>query len=307
MVDDPTNCRLCAGADIERLGIIPDSDYFAGRVLPDALVGGCLWRCLSCLSMFRHPLLPAAAYLDLYVNGAADSWGADSGRQDLRIIRRIIAQHASSGQVLDVGCGDGGFLAALPSGLKKYGVEPSVAAASLATRLGVSILGQAVGDLPPQAQFDVITIIDVIEHVADPAELLDQVLPHLMPGGCLIVSTGDPSNPFWCKVFQARFWYCNFPEHISFPSLRFFQLWQQSKGMRPPEAVRTRYRQLPFWRMGLSFGVQAAYMVSPACLTGAGRCLQWLRGVRDSRRRFFSPGSLGVFTDHQVVTIRRPV
>jgi SAM-dependent methyltransferase len=307
MAEQPSNCRFCAATRLARLGDIPDSDYFAGRVLPAALAGGSLWRCLACESMFRHPVLSPSAYLDLYANGPADSWGADSGRKDLAIIRRIIAQQHRAARVLDVGCGDGGFLSTLPPNLQKCGVEPSAAAVSQAKRLGVSVLGQTLGDLPAQAQFDVITVIDVIEHVADPAELLDQALSHLSPGGCLIVSTGDPDNAFWRKVFRARFWYSCFPEHVSFPSLRFFQLWQQSKGLRPPQIVRTRYRQLPFWRKGLSFAAQALYMVSPACLDAAGRCLQRLRAAPRPRRRCFSPGSLGVFTDHQVVTIQRPI
>jgi SAM-dependent methyltransferase len=256
--------------------------------------------------MFRHPVLPSSTYLDLYVKGAGDTWGTDSGRQDLAIVRGIIAQQTSSGYVLDVGCGTGGFLSTLPVGLERCGVEPSVAAAVMATGGGVSILGQTLEDLSPQDQFDVITVIDVIEHVVNPAGLLDQLLPHLLPGGCLIVSTGDPSNRFWRKIFRARFWYSIFPEHISFPSLEFFRLWQQRRGLQPPAAIKTTYRRLPLWRRGFHFAVQAAYMVNPVCINCVGRCLQWLRRAPYPRRRFFSPGSLGVFADHQVITIRRP-
>jgi SAM-dependent methyltransferase len=271
------------------------------------LAGGHLWRCLSCRSMFRHPVLPPSRYLDLYIEGAADSWRADSDRQDLKIIRRTIAQHRGSAQVLDVGCGDGGFLATLPAGVQKLGVEPSLAAAATARRAGVSVLARTLEELPTDAHFDVITAIDVIEHVADPAALLDQMLRHLRPGGSLIISTGDPGNTLWRDFFRARFWYVVFPEHITFPSLEFFQLWQRSRDLRPPLAVRTRYRYLPLWRRGLSLAAQAAYKLSPASIDVIGRCLQRLRGVPAPHRRFFSPGSLGVFTDHQVVTIQRPV
>jgi SAM-dependent methyltransferase len=306
MNDVPAICRLCGVAQIVRLGAIPDSDYFAGKVLAHALHGGSLWRCTACQSMFRHPVLTASEYLNLYAEGVAEAWSADRGRLDLQIIRRLISQQSTSGCVLDVGCGSGGFLATLPAGLKKCGVEPSVAAAGAAAGLGVSILGQTPRDLPAHAQFDVITLIDVIEHVVDPSQMLDELLPHLAPGGCLIVGTGDPTSTPWQRVFRARFWYSCFPEHISFPSPQYFQVWQQSRGLRSPAIVRTRYRQLPPWRSALFFAVQVLYALSPACIDWLGRRAQQLQRIPQPRRRLFSPGSLGVFTDHQVVMIQRP-
>src|SRR5260370_30303545 len=137
---EPVTCRLCGDTRIRCLGAVPDSDYFAGRVLQHPIDGGHLWRCDACQSMFRHPVLPTSAYLDLYADGAADEWSADGGRQDLAIIRRIIAQKARPGGVLDVGCGAGDFLLTLPAELTKYGVEPPVAAAAAARKRGVSIL-----------------------------------------------------------------------------------------------------------------------------------------------------------------------
>jgi SAM-dependent methyltransferase len=305
MTDAPAVCRLCGAAQIVRLGVIPDSDYFAGKVLAHPLDGGGLWRCTSCESMFRHPVLTPSAYLSLYAAGVAEAWSVDGGRQDLKIVRRLIAQQSAAACVLDVGCGSGGFLSTLPASMKKCGIEPSVAAAGAAARFGVSILGQTPLDLPAQAQFDVITIIDVIEHVVDPAEMLEQLLPHLAPGGCLIVGTGDPTSEPWHRVFRSRFWYSCFPEHITFPSAQYFRMWQKSKGLQPPAVVRTRYRQLPMWRRALLFTVQVLYALTPACIDWLGRRLQGLRGMPQPRRRLFTPDSLGVFTDHQVVMIQR--
>jgi SAM-dependent methyltransferase len=305
MTDAASVCRLCGAGRIVRLGVIPDSDYFAGKVLAHALEGGSLWRCTSCQSMFRHPVLTPAAYLNLYADGLAEAWSAGDGRQDLQIVRRLIAQHGVSGCVLDVGCGAGGFLATLPASMKKCGLEPSVAAACVATGLGVAILGQTPQDLPAHAQFDVITIIDVIEHVVDPAQMLDQLLPHLAPGGCLIVGTGDPTSTPWHRIFRSRFWYACFPEHISFPSAQYFRIWQQSRGLQPPTIVRTRYRQLPMWRRTLFFAAQVLYALSPASIDWLGRAAQRLQRLPHPRRRLFSPGALGVFTDHQVVMIQR--
>jgi len=296
---------MCGDTRTRCLGTVPDSDYFAGRVLELPIAGGHLWRCNTCQSMFRHPVLPASTYLALYVEGAADEWSTDGGRQDLAIIRGIIAQKARPGGVLDVGCGAGDFLSTLPPELKRCGVEPSVAAAAAAEKNGVSILGATLDDLYPEAGFDVITMIDVIEHVANPADLLDQALPHLTPGGSLIIATGDPGNVLWRGVFRSRFWYSSFPEHITFPSLRYFHIWHEGKGLQSPTAVRLMYRHIPFWQAALYFASQAAYLLSPWLLNRVGRGVEWLRRAPRPRRRFFSPGAPGVFTDHQVVIMQR--
>ena len=38
-------------------------------------------------------------------------------------------------------------------------------------------------------KYDIVTLFEVIEHVNDPSAFLDQVLPHVRPGGWLILST----------------------------------------------------------------------------------------------------------------------
>ncbi len=255
--------------------------------------------------MFRHPVLTPSAYLDLYANGVAEAWSSEGGRLDLQIIRGMIAQHGAAARVLDVGCGAGGFLLSLPASLEKYGVEPSMAAGRQAAELGVSIVGHTLRDLPAAALFDVITVIDVIEHVVDPAALLDQMLPHLAPAGCLIVATGDPCNAAWRRFFRARFWYSSFPEHISFPSAGFFRVWQQGRGLLPAVLVRTRYQRLPWRRMVSTLAAQTLYFVSPSAINGIGRALQWLLRMPRPRPRYFPTGGPGVFKDHQVVMIAR--
>jgi SAM-dependent methyltransferase len=305
MKPELAECRLCGDPHIRCLGAVPDSDYFAGRILEQPLDGGRLWRCEACQSMFRHPVLEPEAYLDLYANGAGDEWSADDDRLDLASIREMIAPQAASVRMLDVGCGAGDFLLSLPPQLAKYGVEPSVAAAATATKRGVLIPAPTLAQLPAQMDFDVITMIDVIEHVADPRSLLDQALSHLAPGGSLVIATGDPGTVLWSRVFRSRYWYASFPEHISFPSLKYFQMWHQGRRLQAPVAVRLKYRRVPIWRAALYFVSQVAYFVSPWLLNQVGRLIDQLRRSPRPRRRYFSPGAPGVFTDHQIVTIKR--
>lgn len=93
--------------------------------------------------------------------------------------------------LLDVGCGDGVLLeAAASAGITCVGVEQSK---TLQQRLrekyqGRIIIADAVETLPA-THFDVITLLNVIEHVAAPHELLALLWTKLSPGGILFVHT----------------------------------------------------------------------------------------------------------------------
>jgi SAM-dependent methyltransferase len=305
MTDGRPVCRLCGGANTENLGEIPGSDYFAGRVLPKVIPGGRLFRCRACRSMFRHPVLSSAEYLKLYSSGLATQWSGGGGREDLRLIRSMVMVDATTLKVLDIGCGTGDFLDSLPPNCVKFGVEPS-AAAAYAERRGIKILGCEITSVPEEAQFDVITIIDVIEHFPEPAPLWAEAYSRIRPGGKIIVSTGDPETPIW-RAFGARFWYVGFPEHVSFPSLEFCRQWCEKRNASARKAHATRYQRLGMGRLALSFLMQLAYYLSPPMFSWVGRATQVLRDCTTSRRLSFAPGVPGLFVDHHILTIEKPV
>ncbi len=96
-------------------------------------------------------------------------------------------------RLLDVGCGRGGFGAALKrrrADMVVWGIEPSEAGAMVAaTRLDRVIRSEFPGPLPRQAApFDCVTFNDVLEHMADPAESLRAAGAVLRPGGYVVAS-----------------------------------------------------------------------------------------------------------------------
>jgi SAM-dependent methyltransferase len=255
--------------------------------------------------MFRYPVLSAASYRELYEAGAADQWSGDTDRVDMQVVRSVIHEHPGVASVLDVGCGTADFLASLPASLSRCGIEPSAGAATEAARRGVRIVAGSIEELPADARFDVITLIDVIEHLPQPALHLERAYAHLASGGLLIVSTGDPLHPLWRKVFRSRFWYSSFPEHVAFPSRRFFDAWAARRGAHV-RVLPIRYRQLPIWKSAVFLLIQAVYFASPRALDWTGRALGLLKRMPRPRRQYFAPGVGGLFEDHQVVAIRRP-
>jgi SAM-dependent methyltransferase len=98
--------------------------------------------------------------------------------------------------VLDVGCGDGAFLAlAQRSGWQVLGLEPDAQAAAVAQEQGVPVrVGGLEALADRHAAFDVITLAHVIEHVADPVATLRACHRLLKPGGQLWLETPNAAG-----------------------------------------------------------------------------------------------------------------
>jgi 2-polyprenyl-3-methyl-5-hydroxy-6-metoxy-1,4-benzoquinol methylase len=109
-------------------------------------------------------------------------------------LNRLAALGTRQGRLLDVGCLWGSFLGyAHERGFDVTGIEPFGKAATYVKE--VLKLNASQGTLRsaalPAGSFDVVTILDVIEHMTDPVTELKEVYRVTKPGGLLIVSTPD--------------------------------------------------------------------------------------------------------------------
>ncbi|KAF2737086.1 hexaprenyldihydroxybenzoate methyltransferase mitochondrial precursor [Polyplosphaeria fusca] len=115
---------------------------------------------------------------------------------------------------LDIGCGGGIFAesaARLPGTASVTAIDPTAEVLKVAevhrrrdprlmepgrlTYVNTSIEELAV----PRAEeaYDVVTLFEVLEHVADPAPFLSTILPHVKPGGWLVLSTIARTDVSW--------------------------------------------------------------------------------------------------------------
>jgi SAM-dependent methyltransferase len=119
----------------------------------------------------------------------------------------------AGGVWLDFGCGSGGLVRyASQMGKDIVGFDEGWAA-KLGNSSGCSILNAADLDVM-QGSFDFITAIEVLEHVANPIEILTKIRRLLKPGGVVFITTGN-AKPWRKKLLKWSYARC--PDvHISF-------------------------------------------------------------------------------------------
>ncbi len=96
-------------------------------------------------------------------------------------------------RLLDIGCGEG-TLGSRASGLfaEVHGVDIADDAVRMATHKGIIARRINLNSEPlpyPDAYFDTVVTLDVIEHVFDPVRFVGEIVRVLQPGGSVILST----------------------------------------------------------------------------------------------------------------------
>lgn len=159
-------------------------------------------RCTTCNLVLRVPM-PTAAELDaiyaaLYGDSqiASGQTNQESGTYALQQYAQfLLSQVLRPGQrVLDYGCGSGALVQMLrQSQVDAIGLETSAGARQFCLeRRGFTLQGSL--DEIPAGSVDVITMIEVIEHLTDPHDALLQLSTRLKPGGQLLVTTPNRSG-----------------------------------------------------------------------------------------------------------------
>lgn len=155
-------------------------------------------RCPSCRSLWQSPFPSDARLAEIYGAGYLERWGI-TGPEVLAEVRAMkeasaraflarVRRHRSGGALLDVGCALGFLLGeAKRAGFEPYGLDRNVSAIEQArAEFGERVQAVDLEANPfPGVAFDVVTLVDVLEHVPDPAALLASIAPRLAPGGVL--------------------------------------------------------------------------------------------------------------------------
>ena len=146
-----------------------------------------------------------------------------SDRENIqRRLRQVLAEverHRTPGRALDIGCGMGLFVeVAAQNGWDAWGVELNASAVAWAQEnISPNVRAGTLADLhAADGSFDLVTMFDVIEHLADPREELLEVNRVMPVGGTLVMVTPDAGalmsramGSRWLEMKRA-------PEHLHF-------------------------------------------------------------------------------------------
>lgn len=177
-----------------------------------------LVRCVECGLVTVDPVPDddefAAYYADNFYGKPSSTSGAALrffyGRREATVRRH----QKNLRTILDVGCGDGGFLDHMAkAGVDVTGFEPSAAGAARA-RLRIGNGGRVYDKLEDVAgNFDVVTAWHVLEHVAEPRPFLAQLRALVAPGGFLVLAVPNFES-FEARVSGDAWFHLDVPRHL---------------------------------------------------------------------------------------------
>ncbi len=246
-------------------------------------------RCPQCSLVYIDPVPPEVTAHESYGSGYYEPWQGREERARLVLWARrlrMVEARVPRGTLLDVGCGDGLFLkVARGAGWRVDGIEFSPEGARRSSRrLGRPV---AVGDLARervlQGPFDVITLWHVLEHLVEPAAMLDAARARLRPGGLLVVAVPNLDN---------------LPMRVAYRLARGRPLSLYETGAREPHISHFSPRTLiAFLRRGGLTGIELR--ADRCALTLAKKCI-------DAAAAFLSILWGRLLTDAMVAFCRRP-
>lgn len=135
---------------------------------------------------------------------------------------QVYSRHTQGRELLDIGCGAGLFLkAAKEKGWHVLGVEPSASAATQAADQGLNIFTGTFDefDAVNERSFDVVQLKNVLEHLPNPTEMINQCYNILSDDGLLYLEVPndyDFIQKIGVKIAGERNSWVSIPDHINY-------------------------------------------------------------------------------------------
>jgi len=202
-------CLLCGGGSSRLLFEVAPYGYRA---------------CAACGLVRLSPRVAAGDLESFYRETYQDVYEGTSVPLDKQLANptfefraRRLARHCKGRRFLEVGCGDGNFLAVLRSqGWEVAGTEVSEAAARAAReRHGIDVDVIAFRGTGPTGRWDAVGLYHVLEHLYEPRLTLKQLREVLPMGGVLHIQVPNRRS-LDGRLGGHLWWGLRCPQHVSF-------------------------------------------------------------------------------------------
>ncbi len=262
MSNTAVTCWICGGAhvDLERCGTIriPLQPEQFRITSADYGTTGDIYRCRDCDFLF----CPTIGDVLHQYERMADATYEDTRRQralQAQKILQTIEAHKSTGSLLDIGAGSGILVEqALKLSYSAIGVEPSIALSRTAQQLNLPVL---TGTLPQSefcGRFDIVTLIDVIEHVDAPLALMREASACMNSDAICVIVTPDV-NSLAARLMGSKWWHYRLA-HISYFNRKTLKRLLHEAGFDIVDACR------PGWYFPASYLAERFMQYFPAVL-----------------------------------------
>lgn len=232
---DFVDCCICEHSTAKVIGCGEDYEYHTSDDLFYAL------QCDSCSLVYLNPRPSVSEFQTIYPsNYHAFDFSPKKFGFVYKVRARLEANRAlkrcaslgNGARILDVGCGDAFHLKLLQKyGNKTWnleGVDLDERAVKEASKSGIKIhLGTVEEISLPKESYDMVFLIQTIEHVEKPVSILAAIYDLLKPGGKLVVVT-DNTDSYDFGFYKRRYWGgYHFPRHWNLFNQKSFQLLAQ--------------------------------------------------------------------------------
>jgi SAM-dependent methyltransferase len=249
-------------------------------------------RCSRCELVFAHPQPTDEELGKIYDDEYYEQFGFAGRRVPAGLVFTKQATYASlleraeahlpesARSLLDVGCGLGfSLLAASARGWTATGIDP-LAPADASLVPGRTMVRGTLEGAGFSERFDLVTLVDAIEHVRDPSGTIAAAKRALKPGGLLVLATNDVAS-LGAKLLESR-WPHFHRAHLWFFTPSSLSRIAEKEGLEVVE-VRTASR-VCLLRASRAYGGLRPPVVPPARLVAFAPRLRVLSGLRPCRR-----------------------
>jgi SAM-dependent methyltransferase len=203
-------CWVCGG---ERLSLRKPANYRGALdsgafAITDTHYGvtAAIYECADC-GFLQCAELDDVTHFYEGVEDEAYEAGRAQRRLQLRRVLENVRRHVPGGRLLDIGAASGILVAeAQQMGFRAEGVEPSRWLQRKAVERGLPVHLGTFPNPSCEGPFDVITLVDVIEHVTAPRCLLRAARSALAPHGIVAVVTPDVRS-LAARIMRWHWWH----------------------------------------------------------------------------------------------------